>query len=76
MDTSRRDTLATEVNAAILGNISPIHLYCLLKILFIAYQHRPEMPALERIYRQIILCNNKLAREGHGKATLINIQDD
>ncbi|KAI9473628.1 MAG: hypothetical protein EXX96DRAFT_578714 [Benjaminiella poitrasii] len=58
MNISRRDALATEVNAAIL-----------------AFQHRPEMPALERIYRQIILCNKELACEGDGKAALINIDD-
>ncbi|EPB86276.1 hypothetical protein HMPREF1544_06918 [Mucor circinelloides 1006PhL] len=55
---SRRDALATDVNAAIL-----------------AFQNRPEMPAMERIYRQIILCNKELALEGHGKAALINIDD-
>ncbi|GAN02390.1 ran-binding protein 10-like [Mucor ambiguus] len=55
---SRRDALATDVNAAIL-----------------AFQNRPEMPAMERIYRQIILCNKELAFEGYGKAALINIDD-
>jgi hypothetical protein len=33
------------------------------------------MPAMERIYRQIILCNKELACEGDGKASLINIDD-
>jgi hypothetical protein len=33
------------------------------------------MPAMERIYRQIILCNKELAYEGYGKAALINIDD-
>ncbi|CAO3649871.1 unnamed protein product [Mucor fragilis] len=55
---SRRDALATDVNAAIL-----------------AFQNRPEMPAMERIYRQIILCNKELAFEGYGKAALINIDN-
>ncbi|KAL9542792.1 hypothetical protein MBANPS3_008429 [Mucor bainieri] len=55
---SRRDALATDVNAAIL-----------------AFQNRPEMPAMERIYRQIILCNKELAFEGDGKAALLNIDD-
>ncbi|CEP11470.1 hypothetical protein [Parasitella parasitica] len=55
---SRRDALATDVNAAIL-----------------AFQNRPEMPAMERIYKQIILCNKELAYEGFGKAALINIDD-
>lgn len=58
MNVSRRDALATEVNAAIL-----------------AYQNRPEMPAMERIYKQIMLCNKELALEGNGKASLINIDD-
>lgn len=47
--------------------------YALLVI--IAFQNRPEMPAMERIYRQIILCNKELALEGYGKAALINIDD-
>lgn len=41
----------------------------------IAYQNRPEMPAMERIYKQIMLCNKELALEGNGKASLINIDD-
>lgn len=43
--------------------------------IIIAFQNRPEMPAMERIYRQIILCNKELACEGNGKASLINIDD-
>lgn len=30
---------------------------------------------MERIYRQIILCNKELAFEGYGKAALINIDN-
>lgn len=33
------------------------------------------MPAMERIYRQVILCSKELAFEGYGKAALINIDD-
>ncbi|KAI8997559.1 hypothetical protein BDB01DRAFT_771549 [Pilobolus umbonatus] len=55
---SRRDALATEVNAAIL-----------------VYQHRPEMPALERIYQQVVLTQNELAFEGNGKAALVLVED-
>ena len=40
-----------------------------------AHQNRPEMPAMERIYRQIILCNKELAGEGNGRAVLMNIDD-
>ncbi|KAI8639990.1 hypothetical protein BD408DRAFT_420470 [Parasitella parasitica] len=56
LEISRRDALATDVNAAIL-----------------AFQNRPEMPGMERIYKQIILCNKELSYEGFGKAALINI---
>lgn len=42
---------------------------------FAAFQNRPEMPAMERIYRQIILSNKELACAGNGKASLINIED-
>lgn len=41
----------------------------------VAFQHRPEMPAMERIYRQMILCNKELACEGNGQASLINVDD-
>ncbi|KAI8078456.1 concanavalin A-like lectin/glucanase domain-containing protein [Thamnidium elegans] len=58
LDISRRDLLATKVNAAIL-----------------AFQNRPEMPAIERVYRQVMLCNKELVCEGNGKAALINIED-
>lgn len=58
LNVSKRDNLATEVNAAIL-----------------AFQKRPEVPAMERIYSQIIVCNDELAWEGDGKATLINIEE-
>jgi hypothetical protein len=78
MNISRRDALATEVNAAILGTFALFYLYdkfILIVLYFVAFQHRPEMPAMERIYRQMILCNKELACEGHGKAALINIDD-
>ncbi|KAI8991187.1 hypothetical protein BDF20DRAFT_843185 [Mycotypha africana] len=58
MNVSRRDALATEVNAAIL-----------------AYQNRPEMPALDRILRQIILTSKELAFKGDGKAALMNLEE-
>ncbi|KAI9362698.1 hypothetical protein BD770DRAFT_359510 [Pilaira anomala] len=57
MDISRRDALATEVNATIL-----------------AFLNRPEMPAMERVYRQVMLCNKELACEGDSKAALINVE--
>jgi hypothetical protein len=74
MNISRRDALATEVNAAILGTLALLICITLITIC-IAFQHRPEMPAMERIYRQMILSNKELACEGHGKAALINIDD-
>lgn len=33
------------------------------------------MPPLERIYRQAILANKELVLAGHGKAAVINIQE-
>lgn len=32
------------------------------------------MPAMERIYRQVMLCNKELACEGDSKAALINVE--
>lgn len=78
LDISRRDLLATEVNAAILGK--KIHFllsFFFLKktnTLILAFQNRPEMPAMERVYRQVMLCNKELVCEGNGKAALINIE--
>ncbi|PHZ15705.1 SPRY-domain-containing protein [Rhizopus microsporus ATCC 52813] len=58
MSVSRRDALATEVNAAIL-----------------AFLQQPEIPALERIYRQLILSNKMLAIEGDGTSALVKVED-
>ena len=75
MNASRRDGLATEVNAAILGKIMVSEsIVCRSSYSSsIAFQKRPEMPAMERIYRQTVLCNKELACSGHGKASLLNI---
>lgn len=40
-----------------------------------AFQNRPEMPAMERIYRQVSLVNQELAFEGNGKAALIDTDE-
>lgn len=40
-----------------------------------AFQNRPEMPAMERIYRQVSLTNKELTYEGNGKAALIDIDE-
>ncbi|CEG84156.1 hypothetical protein RMATCC62417_18001 [Rhizopus microsporus] len=58
MSVSRRDALATEVNAAIL-----------------AFLQQPEIPALERIYRQLILSNKMLSIEGDGTSALVKVED-
>jgi hypothetical protein len=39
------------------------------------FLHRPEMPALERIYSQAVLTTKELVYLGDGKSSLINISD-
>jgi hypothetical protein len=41
----------------------------------IAFLQQPEIPALERIYRQLILSNKMLAIEGDGTSALVKVED-
>lgn len=76
MNPSGRERLATEVNAAILGNTPPAVFFLLNKklsaYLLLALQRRPETSPLERIYRQAVVTNEQLACLGEGKALLMD----
>ncbi|KAF7723012.1 hypothetical protein EC973_002428 [Apophysomyces ossiformis] len=58
LDKSGRDTLATELNAAIL-----------------VHQNHPEIPPLERVFRQYLVSRKELVLDGHGAASLVSAEE-
>ncbi|CEG63584.1 hypothetical protein RMATCC62417_00704 [Rhizopus microsporus] len=72
LNKSARDSLASDVNAAIQSkHKGGVHVFFSNLLLLLVYQHEQQESSLERVFKQVTVTLQQLALTGHGQATLV-----